>query len=204
MTISYAIAAHNEHQELDRLLNQLTKSVREEDQIVIQLDKTATVEVRSVCFDYGRKNMSVIEYPLNRDFASFKNNLSDNCSKDWIFQIDADEYPHKDLVELLPALLEENYMTEVFLVPRINTVRGLTQEHINKWRWNVQNGRVNFPDYQWRIWKNTKKIRWINKVHERLDGFETYAALPASDEFCLYHPKEIERQEKQNNFYETL
>lgn len=204
MTISYAIAAHNEHQELDRLLNQLTKSVREEDQIVIQLDKTATVEVRSVCFDYDRKNMLVIEYPLNRDFASFKNNLSDNCSKDWIFQIDADEYPHKDLVELLPALLEENYMTEVFLVPRINTVQGLTQEHINKWRWNVQNGRVNFPDYQWRIWKNTKKIRWINKVHERLDGFETYAALPASDEFCLYHPKEIERQERQNNFYETL
>ena len=204
MTISYAITAHNEHQELDRLLNQLTKSIREEDQIVIQLDKTATVEVRSVCFDYGRKNMLVIEHPLNRDFASFKNNLSDNCTKDWIFQIDADEYPHKDLMELLPALLEENYMTEVFLVPRINTVEGLTQEHINRWRWNVQNGRINFPDYQWRIWKNTKKIRWINKVHERLDGFETYAALPAQDEFCLYHPKHIDRQEKQNNFYDTL
>ena len=204
MTISYAITAHNEHQELDRLLNQLTKSIREEDQIVIQLDKTATVEVRSVCFDYGRKNMLVIEHPLNRDFASFKNNLSDNCTKDWIFQIDADEYPHKDLMELLPALLEENYMTEVFLVPRINTVEGLTQEHINRWRWNVENGRINFPDYQWRIWKNTKKIRWINKVHERLDGFETYAALPTQDEFCLYHPKNIARQEKQNNFYDTL
>lgn len=204
MTISYAITAHNEHHELDRLLNQLTETIREEDQIVIQLDKTATVEVRSVCFDYGRKNMLVIEHALDRDFASFKNNLSDNCIKDWIFQIDADEYPHPKLISLLPEILYENYTTEVFLVPRINTVDGLTQEHINRWRWNVQNGRVNFPDYQWRIWKNTKKIRWINKVHERLDGFETYAALPAQDEFCLYHPKDIARQERQNNFYDTL
>jgi len=89
-------------------------------------------------------------------------------------------------------------------VPRINTVEGLTEDYVKRWRWNLQNGRVNFPDYQWRIWKNTKKIRWINKVHERLDGFETYAALPAEDEFCLFHPKDIERQERQNNFYETL
>ena len=204
MKISYAITAHNEHYELVRLLKQLAEHIREEDEIIIQLDKTATQQVKLACFDYSIKNMLVIEHPLNNDFASFKNNLSDNCSKDWIFQIDADEYPHKDLMQLLPALLEENYMTEVFLVPRINTVDGLTQEHINKWRWNVQNGRVNFPDYQWRIWKNTKKIRWINKVHERLEGFETYAALPAEDEFCLYHPKDIKRQERQNNFYETI
>jgi glycosyltransferase involved in cell wall biosynthesis len=204
MTISYAITACNEHRELDRLLEQLTNSIREEDQIVVQLDKSATVEVRSVCFDYGRKNLLVVEYPLNKDFASFKNNLSDNCSRDWIFQIDADEYPNPALIEILPALLDENYTTEVFLVPRINTVEGLTQNHINQWRWNVQNGRINFPDYQWRIWKNTKKIRWINKVHERLDGFETYAALPTEDEFCLFHPKDIERQERQNKFYESI
>lgn len=204
MTISYAITAHNEHEELNRLLKQLTESIRDEDQIVIQLDKSATSEVRSVCLNYDRKNLLVIECSLNGDFASFKNNLSDNCSKDWIFQIDADEYPNPELIEVLPALLEENYTTEVFLVPRINTVDGLTQEHVNKWRWNVQNGRVNFPDYQWRIWKNAKKIKWINKVHERLDGFETYAALPSEDQFCLYHPKQIARQEKQNKFYETL
>lgn len=201
MTISYAITAHNEHRELDRLLKQLTETVREEDQIIVQLDETATEDVRSVCAKY---EVLVIEYPLNRDFASFKNNLSKHCTKDWIFQIDADEYPHPELVKMLPQLLEENYTTDVFLVPRINTVKGLTQEHINKWRWNVQNGRVNFPDYQWRIWKNTSRIQWINKVHERLDDFETYSPLPAQDEFCLYHPKDIKRQENQNEFYETI
>ena len=65
-------------------------------------------------------------------------------------------------------------------------------------------GWVNFPDYQWRIWKNNKKINWINKVHERLDGFNEYTTLPPSEEYCLFHPKDIKRQEKQNQFYSTL
>ena len=90
-------------------------------------------------------------------------------------------------------------------MPRVNTVEGLTQEHIDKWRWNLnEDGWVNWPDYQWRIWKNKPEIKWKNKVHEVLDGFKTYAPLPAQEELALYHPKEIERQEKQNAYYDTL
>jgi len=206
-TISYAITACNEHVELERLLNQLNESIRLEDEIVVQLDITATAEVKAVAekynvgapYEYHR-----IQATLNNDFASFKNNLSEHCTRDYIFQIDADEYPHPELIENLPALLEHNPEIDVFLVPRINTVEGLTEEHIRKWGWNVQNGRVNFPDYQWRIWINKKNIKWINKVHERLDGFGLYCNLPLLDELCLYHPKDIIRQEKQNNFYNTL
>jgi hypothetical protein len=143
-------------------------------------------------------------YPLDKDFATFKNNLIALCSKDYIFQIDADEYPSEWLLDYLPSVLEANPETEVFLVPRINTVEGITQEHIDKWRWNVEEGRINFPDYQWRIWKNKPEIKWINKVHERLDGFGLYTSLPSLDSCCLYHPKTIERQEKQNQFYDTL
>ncbi len=67
-----------------------------------------------------------------------------------------------------------------------------------------EQGWVNYPDYQWRIWKNKPEIKWVNKVHERLDGFKTYVALPPQEEFSLYHPKDIERQEKQNKFYEII
>jgi hypothetical protein len=120
-------------------------------------------------------------------------------------QIDADEFPHKSLLTALPAILESNPDNEVYLVPRVNTVEGLTEEHIAKWRWNVDNkGWVNYPDYQWRIWKNKPEIKWVNKVHEVLDGYKTYAPLPAEEELSLYHPKGIERQEKQNAYYETL
>jgi hypothetical protein len=205
MTISYAITAHNEHRELERLLEMMTTQIRPEDEIVIQLDKTATAEVRSTCFDFGRANLRVVEFPLNGDFAAFKNNLSKECLKDYIFQIDADEYPHPYLIQSLDDIVSYNQTIDVFLTPRINTVEGLTQQHIDKWRWNVnEQGWVNFPDYQWRIWKNKKGIHWINKVHERLNGFQQYSLLPELQEYCLFHPKDIKRQERQNNFYSTL
>jgi glycosyltransferase involved in cell wall biosynthesis len=204
-TISYAITACNEHVELDRLLEILTESIRPEDEIVIQLDKTATAEVRSVCFDFGRPNLRVIEFPLNNDFGTFKNNLSKECLKDYIFQIDADEYPHPYLIESLPKIFSYNQNVEVLLVPRINTVTGLTNEHIKQWGWNVNDkGWVNFPDYQWRVWKNKVGVHWINKVHERLEGFKEFSALPQMEEYCLFHPKDIARQERQNQFYNTI
>jgi hypothetical protein len=55
-----------------------------------------------------------------------------------------------------------------------------------------------------RICKNTPEIKWVNKVHERLDGFKTYTMLPDVEYFALYHPKTIEKQEKQNSYYNTL
>jgi hypothetical protein len=93
----------------------------------------------------------------------------------------------------------------MFLVPRVNTVEGLTPEHIAKWGWNVSDkGWVNFPDYQTRIYKNIPEIKWEGKVHERIIGTKTFSPLPAEEVWSLYHPKEITRQEKQNNFYETI
>jgi len=201
-SISYAITACNEHIELFHLLHELDGNLRDEDEVVIQLDVTATEDVREITKKFP--SFTVIEFPLNRDFASFKNNLKSYCTKDYIFQIDADEYPHPELMENLPAILENNPEIDVFLVPRINTVEGLTEAHIARWGWRVQEGRVNFPDYQWRIWKNEDRIRWINRVHERLDGFGLYVDLPPIDEMCLFHPKEITRQERQNNYYDTI
>jgi glycosyltransferase involved in cell wall biosynthesis len=201
-SISYAITACNEHVELDRLLSQLSSSIRDEDEIVVQMDITATDEVKAVVNKYKLMNYF---HPLNNDFATFKNNLNSLCTKDYIFQIDADEYPHSELLESLPAILEANDDTDVFLVPRINTVEGLTEQHIQQWGWNVNDKEwVNFPDYQWRIWKNSSKIQWINKVHERLTGFEIHSALPQSEEYCLFHPKDIKRQEKQNDYYNKI
>jgi hypothetical protein len=197
-SISYAITACNEHRELSLLLEVLRNNIRQEDEIVIQLDSNATQKVRTIAKNY-------IEFPLNKDFASFKNNLSKHCTKDYIFQIDADEYPHTHLITNLADILEYNQTIDVFLVPRINTVSELTEQHIQKWGWKVDDkGWVNFPDYQWRIWRNKNNIKWINKVHERLDGFQEYSVLPQSEEYCLFHPKDILRQEKQNALYETI
>jgi glycosyltransferase involved in cell wall biosynthesis len=207
MTISYAITVCNELDEITKLLNFLQTHIRKEDEIVIQYDETS---VTDEVMDYLKlmnsmhENHKVIGFPLNKDFASFKNNLKSHCTKDYIFQIDADEIPHEFLVEYLGQVLEENPVDIVF-VPRVNTVEGLTQEHIDKWKWNVnEKGWVNWPDYQTRIYKNTEDVTWMNKVHERITGYDTFSNFPSEERWSLYHHKQIDRQEKQNEFYETI
>lgn len=201
--ISYAITACNEHEELKRLLTFLLEHKRKEDEIVIQLDQE----------NYTQKIVQVIEsfklkyhsFPLNQDFASFKNNLKKKCIGDYIFQIDADEVPSYECVKNLHHLLGSNLEVDLFLVPRINTVKGLTDNHIKKWKWNVDNeGRVNWPDYQYRIFKNNFNIKWKNKVHEYISGAMTGVKLPATEEFALVHHKSILKQEKQNELYEKI
>ena len=205
MKISYAIPVHNEHEEIDRLLKHLLKHKKDTDEIVVQCDEGNTTGNVYKVLDKYRKQIHVIEFPLNRDFASFKNNLKDNCEGDWIFQIDADEIPDEYLVDTVHYFLRENPEVEVFWVPRINTVDGITTEHIKKWGWIKDNkGRINFPDYQCRIMQNTPKIKWTIKVHEVLVGHTTQTQLPANPEFCLIHPKTIDRQEHQNKLYNTI
>ena len=213
MKISYAIPVCNEHAELEKLLDFLIGHIDKEDEIVVQCDQgNTTPDVYKVIDSFkfadtvGFKDpLKIIEFPLKDHFSNFKNNLKEHCTGDYIFQIDADELPHEHLINVLPGLLKLNPENEVYLVPRINTVKGLTQEHIQKWGWVVDKNKwVNFPDNQWRIWKNKPKIKWENKVHEVLSGFKTYASLPPEEVFCLYHPKTIKRQTKQNNYYNKL
>jgi hypothetical protein len=215
MKISYAITVCNEFIEIQRLLTFLLEHKRIQDEIVIQMDLSmddlnSQPEDKNQVFAYIMKHQEqghcrVIFYQLNGDFAQFKNHLTSQCTGDYIFQIDADEIPCTPIIESLPFILEQNPEIEVYLVPRVNTVAGLTDAHIQKWRWNVNSeGWVNWPDYQWRIFKNTPSIIWKNKVHEVLDGYKQYTYLPMEEDYSLYHLKTIDRQEKQNEYYNTL
>ena len=210
MKISYAIPVCNEHKELERLLDFLELNLRKEDEVVVQCDKgNTTSEVYKVInserySDGFREQFKVIEFPLNGNFASFKNNLTENCTGDYIYQIDADEMVNEYVLRLLPQVLEQNDV-DVLMVSRINTVEGITQEHINKWGWKVTDqGWINFPDPQFRVYRNNGKIKWKNKVHEVLEGYKTISHLPTEKEWCLIHEKSIKRQEQQNEFYSTI
>jgi len=205
-SISYAITACNEHVELERLLDQLNEHIHPEDEILVQLDTTATDEVKVVAEKYNvgtKYSYHRIFFGLNNDFASFKNNLKEHCTKDYIFQIDADEYLSDQLIENIHQILELNPDIELYAIPRVNTVEGLTQEHIQKWGWKIDTyGWVNYPDYQTRLLKNIPEIKWVQRVHERLVGAKMSITLPGG--YDIIHPKTIERQEKQNNFYNNI
>jgi len=209
INITYAITVCNELEEITKLINFLHPRIQTDDEILIQYDEDSVTDTVKqyllIISQLHNTNIRVISYPLNNDFASFKNNLKDNANGIFIFQIDADEIPSEYLIENLHDLLEYNKDVDLFFVPRINTVSGLTPKHIKKWGWNVsEKGWVNFPDYQTRLYRRTSEIEWDGKVHERIKGYNTLSVLPAEEDYCLYHPKEIERQEKQNAYYDTL
>jgi hypothetical protein len=207
MKISYAITVCNEFLEIQRLIAFLLKNKRPLDNIVVLFDgANGDSEIETFLRSHSQTGeFTWHKGKFERHFADWKNKLTSLCNGDYIFQIDADELPAEDLIQALPEIIELNPEMDVYLVPRVNTVEGLTPEHIAKWGWNVTDtGWVNWPDFQWRIWKNVPEIKWVNKVHERLDGFKTYTALPDVEYFALYHPKTIDKQEKQNSYYETL
>tara|TARA_Y100001972_G_C7558777_1_gene280725 strand:- start:82 stop:702 length:621 start_codon:yes stop_codon:yes gene_type:complete len=206
MKISYAITVCNELDEIQKLILFLLENKREEDEIVILYDINNGHEGIEQFLKEKSTNKEISWMPgeFNGHFADWKNKLTSLCTGDYIYQIDADEMINEYILRLLPQVLEQNDV-DVLLVPRINTVKGLTQQHVDKWGWRVDsNGWVNFPDYQWRIYKNNGNIKWKNKVHEVLDGYKTISHLPTNKEWCLIHEKTIERQEQQNKFYETI
>jgi hypothetical protein len=209
MKISYAITVCNEFIEIQRLISFLLEHKRLQDEIVVLVDLSKN-EPTSELLGYLHKlssndQINLVEDSFRGHFADWKNLLTSKCTGEWIFQIDADEIPHENLMKNLPLLLEENPLADMIRVPRVNTVEGLTEEHIRRWGWNVnEKGWVNWADWQMRIYKNKSEIKWVNRVHEVLEGFRIHGMLPIEEEWALYHPKTIDRQEKQNEYYDTL
>lgn len=231
ISISYCIPVWNEHKELQLLLNHLAKFLCEEDEVLIQGDQgKVTDEVISVVRNAIKDlRIKYIEYPLRKNFAAYKNNLLINATGDFIFLIDVDEVPSKSLLSTLKFMLHENPEIELFGIPRVNIVEGLTADWVQAWRWNITylpvekldydtkdvlnyynySGEetlecVNWPDIQTRLLKRDDKIRWVGKVHERIEGMKNYAEFPLNMNYCLFHIKGINRQIFQNKFYETL
>ncbi len=208
MKISYAIPVCNEFVEIQRLISFILLNKREGDEIVVLYDSNngdKEVEVYLRKMNVNSTTFLWKSYDFKGNFADMKNRLNGMCSGDYIFQIDADEMPNKYMMEIIPQMLKMNEGIDLIRVPRINKVEGLTEAHIKQWGWNVDNkGRVNWPDMQWRIYRNDPRIKWHGEVHEKIIGHATHAALPLEEDFALIHKKTINRQEKQNAYYSTL
>ena len=209
MKISYGITVHNEAEELKRLLEVLHKNIDDTDEIVVCVDGDDDavrfeLDIYSKKFSDSYKSMKVYQRKLDKDFAAHKNSVIENSMGDYIFHIDADEYPNEILLQQLKQILEMNDVDLVW-IPRVNTVDGFTQEDVQRWGWRIsEQGWVNYPDYQSRIFRNHESIRWSRPVHEQIQGCKTYAHLPPHEELSLYHPKTIQKQESQNQLYSDI
>ena len=205
MKVSYGLTVCNEHEEIKNLIEFIIEHKQPEDEIVVVYDQNrVTDEVMNVLKSY----LSVDSYPFDfqQNFLDNKNFLNSKCTGDYIFQLDADEVPNYYLMAYLPTLLEMNEGIDLLITPRKNLVEGLTSSHVMKWGWRVnEQGWVNWPDAQKRIYKNDPKIKWSgHQVHGMVSGFETYATLPFEEAFSITHNKTIDRQENQNDRYTKI
>ena len=201
MKISYGITVHNEAEELHKLLNVLQKNIDEEDEIVVCVDGDDE-KVEAVLGEFLSEHKAIVyKRKLEKDFSAQKNSVIEKSSGDYIFHIDADEYPNEILLQQLKEILTINYV-DLIWIPRVNTIDGMTQEDVQKWGWRVtEKGWVNYPDYQARVFRNSENIRWTRPLHEYIKGCKTYSHLPPHEELSLYHPKTIQKQTEQNMFY---
>jgi len=205
MKISYGITVHNESKELNTLLEILVHKSDTEDEIIIVQDGDDK-EVGEVISKWMNetldwKGIYWHTRKLDGNFSDQKNYVIEQCTGDYIFHIDADEYPHETLLEQLKQILEINDV-DLLWIPRVNTVEGFTDEDVQKWGWRIsEQGWVNYPDYQARVFRNRDDIKWTRPLHEYITGCDTYSHLPPHEALSLYHPKTKEKQEQQNKFY---
>jgi glycosyltransferase involved in cell wall biosynthesis len=207
MKISFAITTHNEGEYIQNLLSQLVPFCEQTGDEIVVVDDYSTDEFTVALLDaYATGGeIKLIKHALNNNFAEHKNFLTQQCSGDYIFQVDADETLHTNLLTYIHDLIEHNPQIDLFAIPRVNVVTGLTDEDIAKWGWRVnEQGWVMFPDYQTRVYRNHADIKWEGKVHERIVGYKNMAPLPDEEEWALYHIKDIDRQRLQNEFYSQL
>jgi len=205
MKISYGITVCNEHEELQHLIEFISPLINKEDEIVIVYDENRVTEEVLDVIDHHQDKVRAFPFNFQQNFLENKNYLGSECKGDYIFQIDADEIPNEFLVKNLKTILNSNSV-DMLVVPRKNLVKGLTQEYINAWRWNInEKGWVNWPDQQKRIYRNDPKIQWSgHQVHGMVEGYDTFAVLPLEEGFSITHNKTIDRQIKQNERYSKI
>jgi hypothetical protein len=207
MKVSFAITVSTEYDEIKKLIPFLIENKRVNDEIVVLYDsKNGDENVLNFLLEFNKlPNVQVWSSgSFDNHFADWKNKLNSYCDGDYIFQLDADEMLNETMVKNIDQFIDLNKEIDLFYFPRINTVDGITDEHVKEWRWKLdEQKRINFPDYQGRLYR--KGLNWDGKVHEKIVGAKYYSLLPDSEtSYCIIHNKNIKKQEKQNNYYSTL
>jgi len=206
INMSFLITVKNEIDELQKLISFIKPYIMIDDQLIVLLDSNNDGLVEKYLND---NNININKYFLNEDFASFKNYGISLCKKQYIFHLDADEFPTEYIMENIKQIIETNNYPECIWFPRINIVNGITEEWTIKFRYSInQYGWINYPDYQQRVFLNNDNIKWKNKVHERLQDYKTELILPhdfnIAEYIAIKHIKSLDKQIKQNNYYSNI
>lgn len=198
VTLSYAVTTHNEGSSIQRLIDRIKQYIRPTDELVILDDCSVDKQTLKIL-----KNENVFNRKFKNNFADHKNYLNSLCKCDYIFQLDGDELPTHQLMKIVVKLVKYNNNIDLFWIPRENKLEELNFEYIKKWNWKVDNqDRINYPDYQGRIYRNSEKIYWTRELHEIIHGHESQKLLPGNSMVDILHHRHMTTQIKNNKYYD--
>ena len=203
MFLSYLVTSHNETDSLEKLLSKLSENKKHNHEIVLVDDYSDNPETIKIIDKY-KSQISFYQHKLERNYGAHKNYGIEQCKGEWIFQLDADEYPTDALLQNINEVIESNNINEVIWLPRLNYFKGVTEQDISMWGWNYNDGMINFPDYQSRLYRNRPHIRYERRLHEKVEGFKSYSFVPPQKDYAIVHEKTIEKQRQTNLTYNKM
>ena len=203
MFLSYLVTCHNEVDSLKKLLSKLIEYKKNNHEIVLLDDYSDNPETLEIIQKYKEK-INFYQHKLDKNYGAHKNYGIELCKGKWIFQLDADEVPTNGLLENIDLIIESNNKNEVLWLPRLNYFIGVTDLDVMTWGWQLNDGMINFPDYQSRLYQNLPYIRYERRLHEKVEGFKSYSFIPPQKDIAIIHEKTIEKQRNTNLNYNKL
>jgi len=193
MRLTYTIQVCNESREIFSLLNFLTRTVDPEDEINVVVDSEHTTERVSLALDHFKGRINVYERP----FDNFKANSDFHikmATGDYIFGMDADELPQELLIKNVKKIIEETN-AEIISVPRINIHPDITEEDMKEFGFRPnEDGFINWPDFQTRIYKRCDYIYWTDELHTKLTGSDNVIGIKPIPSMAMWHIKYMDKQ----------
>jgi len=221
-TVSLGIIVGNEDPDLFTKMLQVHEPYF--DKVYVCFDTTQPIDVvnkmkhvvtnyitkeKEMCEIFDENKFELFTHPLNKDFAGFRNVVANKNTCDWMLMLDVDEHIQTNQIPGIRALIQkitnDKSTVKVCGLPRLNLIDG-----------NIVNDFMNDPnvnpDFQYRLVK--KGVQWQN-TYPKLGAVPGCHEMPKevhSDKQnvvllqvpFIVHPKSSEKQNKQNNFYNTI
>lgn len=150
MKLSVAIATFNEKENIERCLESVHQLADE----TVVVDGSSTDKTVEIAKKYGAKVTVTTNPPI---FHLNKQKAIDQCSGEWILQLDADEQVTEELAQEIKEILKKGSQFNAFYLKRKNYFLG---------RWMKGGGM--YPDPVIRFFKKGKAFLPCKSVHEQM------------------------------------
>lgn len=203
-SFSFLISVHNEPAiNIINIIKSITTQFNpDRDEIVIVDDYSTNEDTNNILNYYQTIDLSymrVCKHHLNNDYSLHRNYMISQCTKHYIFNLNASEYMTAKQIRDICDIVRWNLIVELFWIPRINIYSKDNQDNIlqyaqdnyiiAEWTDNNKYVKINWPDFQGRVFKNLQHIKWYGKIHPYIAGARITCNLPLEEKYAILHDK---------------